>query len=129
LTKCIEKWVGETGAIAKGDRKNRLKRIARTVALAQCFRLYLRGAYTCAAIKWRKCMGIEPTGRAVNVRPNGFEDRGHHQVCKHFRFTFQATSSAYCEIACRQAHDPQQLVRNFGRTAVSKLKCNRGSKK
>ena len=30
-------------------------------------------------------MGIEPTGRTVNVRPNGFEDRGHHQVCKHFR--------------------------------------------
>ncbi len=30
-------------------------------------------------------MGIEPTGRMVNTRPNGFEDRGHHQVCKHFR--------------------------------------------
>lgn len=29
-------------------------------------------------------MGIEPTGRTVNVRPNGFEDRGHHQVYKHF---------------------------------------------
>lgn len=26
--------------------------------------------------KWRKCMGIEPTGRKVNLRPNGFEDRG-----------------------------------------------------
>ncbi len=30
-------------------------------------------------------MGIEPTGRMVYIRPNGFEDRGHHQVCKHFR--------------------------------------------
>lgn len=30
-------------------------------------------------------MGIEPTGRARNARPDDFEDRGHHQVCKHFR--------------------------------------------
>jgi hypothetical protein len=30
-------------------------------------------------------MGIEPTGRAVDARPDDFEDRGHHQVCKHFR--------------------------------------------
>jgi len=30
-------------------------------------------------------MGIEPTGRTVYVRPDGFEDRGHHQVYKHFR--------------------------------------------
>jgi hypothetical protein len=30
-------------------------------------------------------MGIEPTDRTVNVRPSGFEDRGHHQVYKHFR--------------------------------------------
>ncbi len=30
-------------------------------------------------------MGIEPTSRMVNIRLNGFEDRGHHQVCKHFR--------------------------------------------
>ena len=29
-------------------------------------------------------MGIEPTGDTVYVPPNGFEDRGHHQVCKHF---------------------------------------------
>ena len=29
-------------------------------------------------------MGIEPTGREVDSRPNGFEDRGHHQVYKHF---------------------------------------------
>ena len=29
-------------------------------------------------------MGIEPTGRPVNERPDDFEDRGHHQVCKHF---------------------------------------------
>ena len=34
---------------------------------------------------WRKCMGIEPTGRARHARPDGFEDRGHHQVCRHFR--------------------------------------------
>jgi len=30
-------------------------------------------------------MGIEPTNRTVHVRLNGFEDRGHHQVCKHFQ--------------------------------------------
>src|SRR5262245_34460428 len=33
----------------------------------------------------RKCMGIEPTERRVDRRPSGFEDRGHHQVCRHFR--------------------------------------------
>ena len=31
-------------------------------------------------------MGIEPTEDTVNVPSYGFEDRGHHQVCKHFRF-------------------------------------------
>jgi hypothetical protein len=30
-------------------------------------------------------MGIEPTSRTVNVRPNDFEDRGPHQRCKHFQ--------------------------------------------
>ena len=30
-------------------------------------------------------MGIEPTERRVDRRPSGFEDRGHHQVYKHFR--------------------------------------------
>jgi len=30
-------------------------------------------------------MGIEPTDRTVNVRPNGFEDRGRHQAYKHFQ--------------------------------------------
>jgi len=29
-------------------------------------------------------MGIEPTNRTVYVRLSGFEDRGHHQVYKHF---------------------------------------------
>ena len=29
-------------------------------------------------------MGIEPTELALNTTSNGFEDRGHHQVCKHF---------------------------------------------
>ncbi len=38
--------------------------------------------------KWRKCMGIEPTDHTVNVRSDGFEDRGHHQVCKHFHALF-----------------------------------------
>ena len=36
-------------------------------------------------MKKRKCMGIEPTGDAVNTPPNGFEDRGHHQMCRHFQ--------------------------------------------
>jgi hypothetical protein len=31
-------------------------------------------------------MGIEPTGHTHHAQPNGFEDRGHHQVCKHFLF-------------------------------------------
>ncbi len=35
--------------------------------------------------KWRKCMGIEPTEDELYSPPNGFEDRGHHQVYKHFR--------------------------------------------
>ena len=29
-------------------------------------------------------MGIEPTGDTQYAPPNGFEDRGHHQVSKHF---------------------------------------------
>lgn len=29
-------------------------------------------------------MGIEPTGRMIDIRPNDFEDRGRHQPCKHF---------------------------------------------
>jgi hypothetical protein len=33
----------------------------------------------------RKCMGIEPTRRTNYVRRNGFEDRGRHQACRHFR--------------------------------------------
>jgi len=31
-------------------------------------------------------MGIEPTGRTVNVRPNGFEDRAQHQLWKRSRY-------------------------------------------
>ncbi len=34
--------------------------------------------------KWRKCMGIEPTKDKLVLPPNGFEDRGRHQTCKHF---------------------------------------------
>jgi len=30
-------------------------------------------------------MGIEPTGHTGTAQPDGFEDRGHHQVYKHFR--------------------------------------------
>jgi len=30
-------------------------------------------------------MGIEPTGDTHHAPPDGFEDRGHHQVCEHFR--------------------------------------------
>ena len=33
-------------------------------------------------------MGIEPTDRTVNVRSDGFEDRGQHQLCKHFHAYF-----------------------------------------
>lgn len=29
-------------------------------------------------------MGIEPTYDAVHAPYSDFEDRGHHQVCKHF---------------------------------------------
>ncbi len=42
--------------------------------------------------KWRKCMGIEPTDRMVHTRPNGFEDRGPHQRCKHFQQPLTAES-------------------------------------
>ena len=31
-------------------------------------------------------MGIEPTGRKLDLRPNGFEDRERHQPAKHFPF-------------------------------------------
>jgi hypothetical protein len=35
--------------------------------------------------QWRKCMGIEPTNHMISMRLNGFEDRGQHQLSKHFR--------------------------------------------
>ena len=38
-----------------------------------------------AGKKWRKCMGIEPTESRVDRPSSGFEDRGHHQVYRHFR--------------------------------------------
>lgn len=30
-------------------------------------------------------MGIEPTDRMISIRPDGFEDRGQHQLCIHFQ--------------------------------------------
>ena len=36
-------------------------------------------------VKWRKCMGIEPTSRLLDRRPSGFEDRAGHQPWTHFR--------------------------------------------
>ena len=38
-------------------------------------------------------MGIEPTGDARHAPPNGFEDRGHHQVYEHFRFVYRLSIS------------------------------------
>ena len=29
-------------------------------------------------------MGIEPTGHMISMQPDGFEDRGQHQLNKHF---------------------------------------------
>ncbi len=40
-------------------------------------------------------MGIEPTGDTVDVPPDGFEDRGHHQVYKHFRTGFVRVEPAW----------------------------------
>ena len=37
-------------------------------------------------VKKRKCMGIEPTDRMFFIQPNGFEDRGPHQECRHFQY-------------------------------------------
>jgi hypothetical protein len=34
-------------------------------------------------------MGIEPTYEGVESSYNGFEDRGRHQACKHFRVEIQ----------------------------------------
>ena len=31
-------------------------------------------------------MGIEPTGHMISMQPDGFEDRGQHQLNKHFQF-------------------------------------------
>jgi len=45
-------------------------------------------AKACVGVKTpqRKCMGIEPTNRRLYLRLNDFEDRGEHQLAKHFRF-------------------------------------------
>ena len=36
--------------------------------------------------QWGKCMGIEPTGPMISMGPDGFEDRGQHQLNKHFHY-------------------------------------------
>ena len=45
----------------------------------------------------RKCMGIEPTGRGISPRPNGFEDRGRHQPCSHFP-QVKCLDALYCTV-------------------------------
>ena len=37
-------------------------------------------------------MGIEPTDHMVDMRPNGFEDRGRHQPYKHFLVLSRTTN-------------------------------------
>lgn len=48
-------------------------------------------------------MGIEPTCRTVYARHSDFEDRGHHQVCKHFREICQAGKPDLRELQSRLA--------------------------
>ena len=63
-------------------------------------------------------MGIEPTGRTVHARPDGFEDRGHHQVCRHFRVCFAPILShlsglgylSKLPVEVRQPQDDRGLV-------------------
>ena len=43
-------------------------------------------------------MGIEPTDRMLYIRPNGFEDRGKHQLNKHSRFVICRVFSHLCEM-------------------------------
>ena len=42
-------------------------------------------------------MGIEPTGHMISMQPDGFEDRGQHQLNKHFQFI-----NAFA-VACKEA--------------------------
>lgn len=72
-------------------------------------------------------MGIEPTGRKVNLRPNGFEDRGHHQVYKHFRvngrFKFNRHARARKAAARRRRHAKPRRLRNPRK--LSELGCEK----
>ena len=54
-------------------------------------------------------MGIEPTGDAVNTPPNGFEDRGHHQMCRHFQsFEVLNTRGFGLSFACQPMDSVQK---------------------
>ncbi len=48
--------------------------------------------------KERKCMGIEPTCRAVHARHSDFEDRGRHQACRHFQAGEASSKRAAAEL-------------------------------
>ena len=63
--------------------------------------------------KWRKCMGIEPTGATFIVTPSDFEDRGHHQVCKHFRsILYLGRPRTEC-VGSDQREDGSRQVRSY----------------
>lgn len=49
-------------------------------------------------------MGIEPTERTVNVRPNGFEDRAQHQLWKRFRKSCQRYPADH-PLSCNESAD------------------------
>ena len=60
-------------------------------------------------------MGIEPTEPTVNDGSNGFEDRGRHQACRHFRWVLRpakprAGFQTLFEVADQAAND----VPSFG---------------
>lgn len=60
-------------------------------------------------------MGIEPTNRTVYVRLSGFEDRGHHQVYKHFppvnRSKPQRPDVDSAQTACFHENSPNTKTR------------------
>ena len=63
-------------------------------------------------------MGIEPTEPAIYEGSNGFEDRGHHQVCKHFRSIVKAYLVFGC--GCRAKLSRVRLRLSHGNRSGSK---------
>src|SRR5262245_19923372 len=64
-------------------------------------------------------MGIEPTGDTACAPPDGFEDRGHHQVYTHFPRDFRRASTFSSDTVLVRTDQRQGPRRRAARTRQS----------